>query len=39
MYERLKRLYQQGRTTKEELYKAIGKGWITEEQYNEIVNG
>lgn len=36
MYERLKRLYNEGRLTKAQLKNAITKGWITEEQYEEI---
>lgn len=39
MYERLKRLYNEGRLTQEELHNAVDKGWITEEQYIEIVEG
>jgi len=37
MYERLKRLYKEGRITKEGLQNAVKKGLITEEQYREIV--
>ena len=38
MFERLKRLYQEGKITKDELHKAVDKGWITEEQYKEIID-
>ena len=37
MFERLKRLYDGGKITKEGLQNAVVKGWIMEEQYNEIV--
>lgn len=36
MYETLKRLYTEGRLTKEGLANAVIKGWITAEQYQEI---
>lgn len=36
MYKRLKRLYEEGRLTKEELKNAVTKGWITNEQLQEI---
>lgn len=36
MYSRLKRLYNEGRLTKDQLKNAVSKGWITEEQYEEI---
>lgn len=36
MYERLKRLYRQDRITKAGLKKAVEKGWISEEEYQEI---
>ncbi len=39
MYERLKRLYRNGEITKSGLEKAVAKGWITEEQMNEIIKG
>ncbi len=39
MFERLKRLYQEGKLTKAQLQKAVDKGWITKEQYKEIVKG
>lgn len=37
MYERLKRLYDEGRITQTQLRNAIDKGWITAEEYAEIV--
>ena len=37
MYERLKRLYDEGRITQTQLRNAIDKGWITTEEYAEIV--
>ena len=37
MYERLKRLYNEGRLTKEGLENAVARGWITEEQMLEII--
>lgn len=36
MYENLKRMYLEGKLTDEQLEKAVTKGWITEEQFNEI---
>ena len=36
MFERLKKLYDEGRITKAGLKNAVRKGWITEEQYTEI---
>lgn len=36
MYETLKRLYQNGRISIEKLEIAVSKGWITEEQKNQI---
>lgn len=39
MYERLKRLYRNGEITESGLEKAVQKGWITEEQMNEIIKG
>lgn len=38
MYERLKRLYLDGKLTKEQLEKAVEKGWITKEQMKGILN-
>lgn len=37
MFERLKRMYNEGKIGKTELQNAIAKGWITVEQYIEIV--
>lgn len=37
MHERLKRLYDAGRITQVQLRSAIDKGWITAEEYAEIV--
>lgn len=37
MFERLKRLYEQGKIDKAGLKKAIEYGWITEEQMKEII--
>lgn len=37
MYNRLKRLYEAGRLTKEQLHRAVDNGWITEDEYKEIV--
>ena len=39
MYERLKRLYEDGRITQEQLKNAVERDWITEEQYEEIIGG
>lgn len=39
MFERLKRLYNEGKLTAEDLEKAVEKGWITEEQKEEIIAG
>lgn len=39
MYNRLKRLYDEGRITQEKLRKAVDLGWITAEEYMEIVGG
>lgn len=39
MFERLKRLYREGKLTKAQLEKAVEKGWITREQWKEIVKG
>lgn len=36
MFERLKKLYEEGRMTKAGLKNAVKKGWITAEQYQEI---
>ena len=37
MYERLKRLYKEGRIDKSALAEAVKKGLITEDQYTSIV--
>lgn len=37
MYERLKRLYAEDRISNSELAKAVERGWITEEQKQEII--
>ena len=37
MYNRLKRLYQQGRLTEEALQTAVGREWITEDEKEEII--
>ena len=39
MKARLAKLYKENRITKEGLYLAVGKNWITEVEYNEIING
>lgn len=39
MYNRLKRLYDAGRITQAQLRKAVDNGWITAEEYMEIVGG
>lgn len=38
MYERLKMLYQKGMLTDVMLERAVQKGWITEDQKNEIIS-
>ncbi len=38
MFERLKRLYQEGKITQEGIENAVKKGWLTSEQANEIIN-
>ena len=38
MFERLKRLYTDGKITQEGINNAVAKGWITQEQANEIIN-
>lgn len=38
MFERLKRLYLTGKLTKEALHNAVDFGWITEKQYQEIID-
>ena len=39
MFERLKRLYLDCKLTKAQLENAVEKGWITREQWKEIVKG
>ena len=39
MYNRLKRLYDTGRITQAQLRKAVDNGWISEEEYETIING
>ena len=39
MYERLKTLYNEGRLTVDGLQNAVAKGWITQEQCDEIIGG
>lgn len=39
MYERLKRLYRNGKINENGLEKAVTKGWITKEQMDEIIKG
>ena len=39
MFETLQRLYSEGKLTLEGLKNAVTKGWITEEQKQEIVEG
>lgn len=38
MFERLKRLYKEGKITVEDLDNAVSKGWITEEQKELIIS-
>lgn len=38
MFETLKRLYLEGKLTVDGLENAVAKGWITEEQKQEITN-
>lgn len=37
MYERIKRLYKEGKLTILSLFNAVEKGWITEEQKLQIL--
>ena len=37
MYERLKRLYQEGRASEAMLKNAVKRGWITDEEKEEII--
>lgn len=36
MFEILMKMYIEGKLTDEQLDKALAKGWITEEQFNDI---
>ena len=36
MYDKLKKLYEEGKLTKAGLKNAVNKGWITAVQYTEI---
>jgi len=38
MFERLKKLYTEGKLTAEGVRNAVAKGWITDEQAQEILN-
>ncbi len=38
MFERLKRLYESGQLDQKGIENAVAKGWITQEQANEILN-
>ena len=38
MFERLKRLYAEGKIDESAIRNAVAKGWLTEEQANEILN-
>ncbi|MBR1647938.1 MAG: XkdX family protein [Selenomonadaceae bacterium] len=38
MFERLKRLYDEGKIYEAAIRNAVEKGWLTEEQANEILN-
>lgn len=38
MYERLKRLYQEGRASEAMLKNAVKRGWITDEEMQEIID-
>lgn len=39
MFDRLKRLYAAGKISVAELQNAVTLGWISEAQYEEIING
>ena len=39
MYERIKRLYSEGRLDEAGVQNAVTRGWITQEQADEIING
>lgn len=38
-YEQIKKWYKQGFWSEKAVKNAVSKGWITEEQYREIVEG
>ncbi len=38
MFERLKRLYAEGKLDEQVITNAVAKGWITQEQADEILN-
>ncbi|MDT8717832.1 XkdX family protein [Clostridium sp. 19966] len=38
MYETLKRLYESGKLSKEKLNNAVVKGWISQDEENQITN-
>ena len=38
MFERLKKLYAEGKLTADGVRNAVAKGWITDEQAQEILN-
>ena len=38
MFERLKRLYAEGKINETGINNAVAKGWITQEQADEIIN-
>lgn len=37
MYNRLKRLYEAGRLTQEQIRNAVDLGWITQAEYEDII--
>lgn len=39
MFERLKRLYKEGRISEAGIWNAVEQGWITAEQAEEIISG
>lgn len=39
MYERIKRLYSEGRLDEKGVRNAVTRGWITEEQAEDILTG
>lgn len=38
-FEKIKMFYDKGLWNKEQVHQAVEKGLITEEEYNEIING